>query len=205
MGGRHWTEEELKKLEELTGTYTVATIAKILGRSFNSVNIKLNRMGLSGFEKSTDLLTINQVQKLLCVQYKTINKTWRSKGLRFMRKGNYLVCREEDLVKFLKEHPECWNANKVTDDSILMRYPWYHEKKKQDDNKPYFWTPAEESKLKLLRYQGYTIREIAERMGRTDSSIKAKLYYHHRREKDGISIRSESQSIQSCVRSQGRA
>lgn len=199
MGGRHWTEEELQKLEELTGTYTVATIAKILGRSFNAVNIKLNRMGLAGFEKSTDLLTINQIRQIFSVEHKTIRKTWCSKGLRFMRKGNYLVCREENLIKFLKEHPECWNAAKVTDDSMLMRYPWYQEKKKRDIKKPYFWTPAEESKLKFLRHQGYTIREIAERMGRTELSIKAKLYYHHRREKYGIGIRSEGQSVQSSA------
>ena len=44
MAGRRWTQEELQILEDMIGTYTVASIAKKLGRSFDSVNIKLNRM-----------------------------------------------------------------------------------------------------------------------------------------------------------------
>ena len=43
MGGRLWTQEELDTLESMAGTYTVATIAKRLGRSFDATNIKLNR------------------------------------------------------------------------------------------------------------------------------------------------------------------
>lgn len=177
MGGRHWTAEELQTLEDMIGNYTVASIARKLGRSFDAVNIKLNRMGLSGFEKSTEFLTMNQVRRMFSVEHKTVSKTWRNKGLHFMKKGNYLVCRQEDLIKFLEANPDVWNAAKVTDDSLIMSYPWYKEKKKRDAKKPYFWTPEEVSKLYLLFYQGYTIREIAKRMGRTESSIKSKLSY----------------------------
>lgn len=67
MGGRRWTQEELQILEDKIGTFTVETIARRLGRSFDAVNIKLNRMGLVGFEKSTDLLTLNQVCQMLGV------------------------------------------------------------------------------------------------------------------------------------------
>ena len=99
MAGRRWTREELQTLEDMIGTYTVASIAKKLGRSFDAVNIKLNRMGLVGFEKSTDLLTMNQVCLMLGVQSRTVKKKWRDKGLRIMRKGNYLAIRQEELIK----------------------------------------------------------------------------------------------------------
>ena len=38
------------------------------------------------------------------------------------------------------------------------------------------WTQTEVSRMKMLRKQGFTIREIAEKMDRSESSIKYKLY-----------------------------
>ncbi len=196
MGGRAWTQEELETLEQMAGTYTVATIAKRLGRTFDATNIKLNRMGLLGFEKSTDLLTMNQVCLMLGVQSRTVKKKWRNKGLRIMRKGNYLTVRQEALIKYLKEHPEDWNATKVTDDSLIMAYPWYKAKKREDTKDSYYWSSDDISQLKYLRYQGYSIREIAEKMGRSESSIKYKLYSKNRRKQNGVNVRPEDQGVQ---------
>ena len=176
MAGRRWTQEELQILEDMISTYTVASIAKKLGRSFAAVNLKLNRMGMAGFEKSTDRLTMNQVCLMIGVQSRTVKKKWKDKGLRIIRKGNYLTVRQEDLICYLKDHPEDWSAANIPDDSLIMAFPWYKEKKKQDSKRQYYWTPEELSKLKYLRYQGYSIREIAEQMGRSESSIKYKLY-----------------------------
>ena len=176
MAGRRWTQEELDSLENMSGTYTVAYIAKRVGRSFAAVNIKLNRMGLAGFERSTDMLTMNQVCLMFGVDSRTIKKKWKGKGLHILQKGNYLTIRHEELIKYLKNHPEDWNAANIPDDSLIMGYPWYKEKKKQDTKTEYYWTVKELSKLKLLRHQGYSIREIAQMMGRSESSIKYKLY-----------------------------
>lgn len=196
MAGRVWTQEELEALENMAGTYTVATIAKRLGRSFDATNIKLNRMGLSGFEKSTDLLTMNQVCLMLGVQSRTVKKKWKNKGLRIMRKGNYLTIRQESLIKYLRDHPEDWNATNVTDDSLIMSYSWYKAKKREDAKEKYFWSQEDISQLKRLRYKGYSIREIAEIMNRSESSIKYKLYCKNRRKQDGINVRPEGQRVQ---------
>lgn len=195
MGGRRWTPEELEALEEMIGTYTVAVIAKKLGRSFDAVNIKLNRMGLVGFEKSTDLLTMNQVCQMLGVASRTVKKKWRGKGLQIMRKGSYLAIKQEALIKYLKNHPEDWNAANIPNDSLIMRYPWYKEKKERDTKSQYHWTPEEKSKLWYLRHEGHSIPEIAKKMGRSESSIKYKLY-PRRKQQDGISIGSENQAVQ---------
>ena len=176
MSGRRWTQEEIEYLEEKIGTYTAKSIAKKLGRSFNSVNLKLARMGISGFEGSTDLLTMNTVHKILGVEARTVKSKWASKGLRIIRKGNYVCIKQEDLIKYLKDHPEDWNAYKINDDSILMGYDWYKEKKQADEPKNYNWTSAEVQRMKHLRQKGYYIREIAEEMGQSESSIKYKLY-----------------------------
>ena len=176
MGGRRWTKEELEILEDKIGTFTVETIARRLGRSFDAVNIKLNRMGLEGFEKSTDLLTLNQVSQMLGIQYRTLKGKWQSKGLHIMSKGNYLVVSQQELIKYLENHPEDWNAKNIPDDSLIMSFPWYKEKFQTDKKTRYYWTPEEETRLKYLRFRGYSIREIAEQMGRSESSIKFKLY-----------------------------
>lgn len=163
-------------MEGMIGAYTVDAIAKRLGRSFDAVNIKLNRMGLVGFEKSTDLLTLNQVCQMLGVQSRTLKGKWARKGFRITHRGNYLVVRQQDLIKYLKDHPEDWNAANIPDDSLIMGFPWYKEKKQTDTKTRYYWTDVEVSKLKYLRHEGYSIREIAEQMGRSESSIKFKLY-----------------------------
>lgn len=181
MAGRPWSDEELEMLEDMAGTYTVATIAKRLGRSFAAVNIKMNRIGVCGFEKSTDLLTMNQLCIMFGLQSRTVKKKWRNNGLRIMRKGNYLAVKQQDIIRYLKEHPEDWNATKITDDSLIMAYPWYKEKKRTDTKDCYFWTSENISRLNYLRHEGYSIREIAEKMGRSESSIKYKLYSKNRR------------------------
>ena len=176
MGGRRWTKEELEILEDKIGTFTVETIARRLGRSFDAVNIKLNRMGLVGFEKSTDLLTLNQVCQMLGVESRTLKGKWARKGLHILHKGNYLVVQQQELIKYLENHPEDWNAANIPDDSLIRGFPWYKEKKQTDTKTRYYWTEEEVSKLKYLRHEGYSIREIAEQMGRSESSIKFKLY-----------------------------
>lgn len=176
MAGRRWTKEEIEKLENLSGTYTVASIAKILGRSYIAVNNKIHRLGISGFLGSTDLLTVNQVCQMLGIHYRTLQCKWERKGLKLLHKGNYVVIRQEELIRYMKEHPEDWNAYKIRDDTLFRKYNWYKEKKKTDRPKKYFWTSGEIQKMQYLRHCGFSISEIAKKLGRSESSIKYKLY-----------------------------
>lgn len=86
-----------------------------------------------------------------------------------------------DLFRTLTEAKEVprWaegNAARITDDSLFMRYDWYKEKRRTDKPNRYNWTEAEVSWMNTLRRQGFTIREIAEKMNRSESSIKYKMY-----------------------------
>lgn len=109
MGGRAWSQEELIRLEELTETYPLATVARKLNRSENAVFLKRQRTGIGGFMANTDMLTRNTISRILGVENRTL-QYWERKGLKSVRK------------------------------------------------------------------QGFTIREIAEKMNRSESSIKYKLY-----------------------------
>lgn len=176
MAGRRWTQEEMQYLEDKCGVFTVASIAKHLGRSFDSVNIKLNRMGLQGFEKATDLLTVNQIHFMLGVEHRTIYRWGSKNGLKIKRKGNYTVVDQRELIKFLKNNQDLWNAKRVKDDTIFLGEEWFIQKKRNDVLKKYNWTTSEEHRLQHLRHEGYSISEIAEKMERSESSIKYKIY-----------------------------
>lgn len=175
MGGRAWSQEELIQLEELTETYPLATVARKLNRSENAVFLKRQRTGIGGFMANTDMLTRNTLSRILGVENRTI-QYWERKGLKSVRKKPYVMYRQQDIIRYMKEHPEDWNAARVTDDTLFMQYPWFKEKRKNDISHKYNWTQTEVSQMKMLRKQGFTIREIAEKMNRSESSIKYKLY-----------------------------
>lgn len=175
MGGRTWSQEELIRLEELTETYPLATVARKLNRSENAVFLKRQRTGIGGFMANTDMLTRNTLSRILGVENRTI-QYWERKGLKSVRKKPYVMYRQQDIIRYMKEHPEDWNAARVTDDTLFMQYPWFKEKRKNDISHKYNWTQTEVSQMKMLRKQGFTIREIAEKMNRSESSIKYKLY-----------------------------
>lgn len=187
MGGRAWSQEELIRLEELTETYPLATVARKLNRSENAVFLKRQRTGIGGFMANTDMLTRNTLSRILGVENRTI-QYWERKGLKSVRKNPYVMYRQQDIIRYMKEHPEDWNAARVTDDTLFMQYPWFKEKRKNDISHKYNWTQTEVSQMKMLRKQGFTIREIAEKMNRqVKETSKSKVSNRH----DGYGIASE--------------
>lgn len=175
MGAPAWTAKEISTLEEMTSKYPLPTVARKLNRSVNAVFLKQQRLGIGGLRQNSDMITRNTLSKILGVENRTI-KSWEVKGLKSIKKKPYIMYRHQDIINYMKEHLEDWNAARITDDSLFMRFDWYQEKKKHDVDTKYNWTEREESKLKFLRHEGYTIREIAEKMNRSESSIKYKLY-----------------------------
>ena len=78
MGGRAWSREELIRLEELTETYPLATVARKLNRSENAVFLKRQRTGIGGFMANTDMLTRNTLSRILGVENRTL-QYWERK------------------------------------------------------------------------------------------------------------------------------
>lgn len=110
MGGRAWSQEELIRLEELTETYPLATVARKLNRSENAVFLKRQRLGIGGFIANTDMLTRNTLSRILGVENRTI-QYWERKGLKSVRKNPYVMYRQQDIIRYMKEHPE-WSLVK---------------------------------------------------------------------------------------------
>ena len=175
MGGKAWSQEDLIRLEELTEKYPLSTVARILNRSENAVFLKRQRLGIGGIRDNSDMLTRNTLSRILGVENRTI-QYWERTGLKSIRKKPYVMYRHQDIINYLRDHPEDWNATRVTDDTLFMRYKWYKEKRKNDISRKYNWTQTEVNRMNMLRKQGFTIREIAEKMNRSESSIKYKMY-----------------------------
>lgn len=182
MGGRRWTQADIRRLEDLTAKYPLAMVAKKMNRSECAVVAKRKRLGIGGLRESTDMLTRNTLSKILGIENRTL-RHWEGNGLKSVRKGHYVMYQHQDILRYMEEHPEDWNAARINDDTMFTQYQWYREKRKTDKSHKYNWTQMETARLKMLRHQGYTIHEIAKKMGRSESSIKYKLYYNRQASK----------------------
>lgn len=182
MSGRPWDEEELALLEELSGKISLDNLAKRLCRSKDAVYTKRQRMGIGGYLKNSDLLSRNTVAQIMGVDGKAL-LYWERNGLKSQHKGIYWMYGQRELVAFLRDHPDLWNAKKVTDTTIFAGQQWFLDKRKNDPETRYFWDPNKAGEVRYLRQRGYTVPQIAEKTGKTESSIKYLLYTKDRRKK----------------------
>ena len=154
----------IKKGDEVIGNETrVKVVKNKVAPPFKTAEVDI--MYGEGISKTGELID-------MAVEKEIVKKSgsWFSYGEERIGQGR------ENAKKYMKEHPEDWNAARVTDDTLFMQYPWFKEKRKNDISHKYNWTQTEVSQMKMLRKQGFTIREIAEKMNRSESSIKYKLY-----------------------------
>lgn len=175
---RQWDEDELQMLEELVGHHSIRNIARIMSRSEESIKKKINRLGLGGFKDNSDMLTRCAVSRILGVPPIRISR-WEDKGLKTHRKVKpFVLYDQRELIKFLEEHPDLWNARCVQDDSIFAGQEWFVKKKATDMSpQPFNWTADEVATLRFLWKQQKRNEEyIARVMNRTVASIRSKLY-----------------------------
>lgn len=176
MGYKYWDDLELEILETQSDILSTRSLAKKLGRSVSAVALKRYRMGLMSVTDSGNLLSQNMVSTILGVENRTVSM-WRKKlGLKACHRGSYIMYNPDELVKWLKANPDRWNAARVTDKTLFVGAEWFKAKARSDKPKNYNWTPLEIQQMKYLRKEGYTILEIAQKMQRSESSIKYKLY-----------------------------
>lgn len=175
MGGKRWTKKDLERLKVLMMDHTATEAAKILGRSRNSVIIKLSRENIGGFEQATDLLMMNQVVTMLGTDRGVIKRNWIPRGLKFFNVGHYVVCEQDKLISFLKKNPDVWNAANVVDDTLLSHYDWYWQKRKQDTKRAFFWDEMQVFKLRMMYRKGCKFKEIAKAVGKSEHACVLKV------------------------------
>ena len=172
---RAWTTEEIEHLIELRDKYTMSDIARLLKRSTSSVNNKSVVLNLGGMMDNTDRWSFKQVADAVGVDPACIGKTWVKHGLKYVKRGYYCLVEESELHRFMREHPELWNATKC-DYYLFYQFPWFMKKLEQDKQVPvehrgYFWTDYQKQQFASLKRKGYTHKQIADAIGKSKKAV----------------------------------
>ena len=172
---KKWTEEEEQRLANLSEDFTKKDIARLMKRSAASVNNKRQSMGLYGLLDTTDKWNFKQISDALGLSAGVVNRTFVKYGLKFKKRGQYCLVEEDDLLQFMQDHPELWNASKA-DYYLFSQFPWFLEKLKEDKkdnikNNGYYWTDYQKQQFESLSRKGYTHKQIAEVIGKTKKAV----------------------------------
>jgi len=185
---RDYTKEELIYLEEKWGAKSVKAIARKLNRSEWAVRMKAYKMGLGDPKLSIDGITINQLSKAIGVHYQSIMRNWVEQ-YGFPVKNKILInesiayATQNDFWEWAKDNKNLIDFSRI-EENILGKEPqWAKEKRRIDilannksrNKRP--WTDSEIEKLiSLLKTYNFTYADIAERLGRSQSAVKRKIY-----------------------------
>ena len=176
---KRWTEAEEKKLIRLSDKYTQSDIAKKMHRSVRSVHEKLIALNITGpLTDRCDDWTFTQITEMLGLGPRVVNTTFVKHGLKFEKRGRYCFVREEDLIYFMENNPNLWDATKV-EYYIFSEYDWFLDKLKQDEkkskttSKEYLWSNYEKQRFSILKRRGYTHEQIAKELGRSKKAVDA--------------------------------
>ena len=153
MRGPKWSREEELYLEKYHGVINQKKIAAYLGKSEGAVREKSRRMGLGNLQETTDRICCSNVAEIIGIHRSVIKKTWIPKGLKTKKINRYVMIKESDLLKFMQQHPELWDAKKC-DYYFFCQYEWFLKKleaDKQESCKSKFWTEMEIATLLSMR------------------------------------------------------
>ncbi len=172
---RRWTLEEEERLRVLCERYTKSDVARLMKRSRASVNNKRRELGIEPLMETTDRWTFTQITEAVGLSKGSVSKTWVKNGLKYQKRGYFSLVKEEDLLKFMQEHTELWNATKC-DYYLFYQYPWFMKKLEQDKKQPleqkrYYWTDYQKQQFKLLSKRGFTHQQIASAIGKTKRAV----------------------------------
>ena len=119
--GALWTEHEKERLAKMVDEYTKSDLAKKLNRSVNAVNNMRNNMELGGFLDNTEYLLLKDVSELVGLDKAVITKIWIRDGLQSEKRGYYRIFKQEDLLKFMENNQDKWNARNTRTKQFIQR------------------------------------------------------------------------------------
>lgn len=189
MGAKTWNEEELELLEDKWGTSSIPQIAKVLGRTVNSIKCKAYRIGLERFINSGEYVTFHIFVKAIGYNggYKYLEKRLLKLGFPIKHKKsvkmNYKVVYLKDFWKWAYRHKHDISFAKFEKGSLGEEPTWVFEKRKADLTNPSKvnhsrkWTKEQDNLLiEKTKSCKYTYKDLARDFNRTEAAIKRRLY-----------------------------
>ncbi|MGN7300532.1 DNA-binding protein [Ferdinandcohnia sp. SAFN-114] len=179
-----YSKEEIEFLKQNVGFMKLTTIAKKLNRPFNSVSIKVNRLGIGDTRTQTGMITLGELAKILFVDRKTIENWVVRHELPCVKQitrqhKQYYFIKPGEFWEWAKKNKEKISFYKIEKNLLAPEPEWVDKEraKKQDRIVNYrAWTIGEKRKVIELKNNGYTFAEIGKMLGRSASSV-GKQYY----------------------------
>lgn len=175
---KNWTQDEIEYLEKNYETKSIKLIAKNLDRSYNSVVLKIKRLGLS-LKGDENYINIADFCDLTGISRSTIEYWIRNVSFPTKKTGKYRKIRIDTFWKWASENKSIINWKSFHKDCLPPEPNWVDILRTKNDSKSTRrdWTTQEEQRLKdLLAMERYTYQEIANLLNRTHGAIKRKIY-----------------------------
>lgn len=130
----YWSDDDLEYLEDAMGKVSVSQISRKLKRTESAVRTKAVKSGIGCFTDNTEYLSMAEVIRLLGKKSKSVYRYAENKKLKTIKKDKRRMTTEENLIKFMQEYPELWDATKC-DKYYFGMYDWFQQKRKVDFDK----------------------------------------------------------------------
>lgn len=175
-----WTEAEKQILIEQYGSVNINTIVQKVHRSEKAIVIMASRLGL-GLQRNGELLRPKDVAELFGVHRSTVTQSWIKKhGLKVNKikfGSESTVCEllidPKDLIKWMKNNQNMYSTLNLEKNILGKEDNWLKDKREADrkaTSRYRRWTSEEKQRLLMYYRRGFKIKEIAERLNRTENS-----------------------------------
>lgn len=183
--GRTWTDEEITYLEDNVGVTRVSYIAKKLGRTTCSIELKMKRLGISETKTAAGLITANQLGKILKVDTHAVTWWIKEKGLKSTKrtprnKQKMWMIEIDNFWKRAERNKDLINFYKIEPRILCPEPSWLDEQRKIDyqtipKRQSAKWTVFEDKRLIALVKGKYTQKEIGDLLDRSKNAIQRRV------------------------------
>ena len=179
---RKWTEKEINYLLEKWGSSSIEKIAKYLKRKETAVIVKARKLGLKTLYKG-EYLTTPDIAAILGITQQTVWKWIKTNKFKISKKNilnrkMYLITLE-NLIKWLKDNQDSWDASKVELYALGIEPKWLIEKRKIDAKKYKkrykAWSKNEDFQLINMYKLGYRAKDIAKEINRSVPAVNHRI------------------------------
>lgn len=185
MTKRKWTADEEWYLEKYYERKSTKHIAKKLNRSMESVEAKASRLGLNKYVG--EYIRIAEISRCFNIEYRTVHN-WINKHDFPVEKEKHgksvmYAISVEEFWKWAETHKDIIPFHKYEKESLLPEPSWvskevsirYQSYQKIKNHKKSI-SNKDRNYIKFLYERGKSIKEIAQELYRTTSSIEHILY-----------------------------
>lgn len=181
---KYWSDEEKKSFEDdwYDPTISYATLRKkYKNRSITALRSYASRLGLGERPIDDTYLTISDIMSEMQVSKDNV-RMWIRNGLKHhkshIKPVKYLID-PKDLLAFLEQHPDFYDASKVSKHIFHNEPAWFKEKRRKDaenfrtrSKKSEYYTDIECKQIIECFKRGQSNAEIAKRFNRTEYGIE---------------------------------